>query len=467
VVTPPSEATLTMALTGKNEIVGTLYYMSPEQLQAQANGQEIDARSDIFSFGLVLYELLAGKRAFEGSSPASVIAAIMERPAPSIADVAPAALDRVLKRCLEKDPDNRWQTARDLKYSLGLAMETAASSAVPARTRFGMAGWLAAAVALPVAGGLALVHFREVPPEANAVSLSVKLAPDSVPGFLALSPDGRRLVVSGAGGLELRSLDSPEFRPLPGTNGARVPFWSPDSRFVGFFAPGKLQIIPITGGPPTDLCDQVGLGLGGTWNRAGVILFSSGVLAAGPYGEGFLRKVNASGGACTEVTPGGPGTTEDNTGSIPEFLPDGNHFLYSSSGAIYVASLDGMQRRKLLNDHSNALYAPPISGKGPGHVLFLRDATLMAQPFDPDKLVTAGEPFAVVSGPALSPTRPQMTAALASNGSLAWVAHVNRMRQLKWFDRAGNELGNLGQPGEFSGIAIAPDGKTALPGLAR
>jgi serine/threonine protein kinase len=162
---PPDEATLAMALTGKNEIVGTLYYMSPEQLQAQANGQEIDGRSDIFSFGLVLYEMLTGKRAFEGSSPASVIAAIMERPAPSIADMAPAALDRVLKRCLEKEPDNRWQTARDLKAELEwIASAPESGSAVPSPNKKSRLVWVLGAVASAVAlalAGLAFSHFRE------------------------------------------------------------------------------------------------------------------------------------------------------------------------------------------------------------------------------------------------------------------------------------------------------------------
>jgi serine/threonine protein kinase len=155
VAQPPDDATLTMALTGKNEIVGTLYYMSPEQLQAQATGQEIDGRSDIFSFGLVLYEMLTGKRAFAGSSQASVIAAIMERPAPSIADVAPAALDRVLKKCLAKDPDERWQTARDLKDELqwiaGAPASSAVASTAPSRSRLANMAWFAAAAMTVVA----------------------------------------------------------------------------------------------------------------------------------------------------------------------------------------------------------------------------------------------------------------------------------------------------------------------------
>jgi serine/threonine protein kinase len=163
---PIDDATVAMALTGKNEIVGTLFYMSPEQLQSQATGQEIDGRSDIFSFGLVLYEMLTGKRAFEGSSPASVIAAIMERPAPSIADVAPPALDWVLKRCMDKDPENRWQTARDLKAELErIASAPESGSAVSVapmkKSRFGWVAWAVAALFLLTTLGLSFVHFRE------------------------------------------------------------------------------------------------------------------------------------------------------------------------------------------------------------------------------------------------------------------------------------------------------------------
>ena len=192
-----------MALTGKNEIVGTLYYMSPEQLQSQATGQEIDSRSDIFSFGLVLYEILTGKRAIEGASPASVIAAIMERPAPSIADVAPAALDRLLKRCLEKDPDNRWQTARDLKAELewiGSGPVEGSSAAPPSHppqmavARRGRAVAVAAAVALWAWAG-------RTPPATAPTRLSV-LTPPNRPVIismgptrsLAISPDGTQLV---------------------------------------------------------------------------------------------------------------------------------------------------------------------------------------------------------------------------------------------------------------------------------
>jgi serine/threonine protein kinase len=377
-------------LTQEGAIVGTLQYMAPEQLQ----GKPTDARADIFSFGCVLHEMLTGKRAFDGSNTVSVIAAIMERPAPPIGDVAPASLDWALRRCLAKNPDERWQSASDLRAVLERVAGGESEIPGTAVRPLHKAWMIAAAMFAFVTAGLAFIHFRETPPQKDVVNLSITLPPESSLGYLAVSPDGRFIVATGLGGptLYLRSLDSPEFRPVPGTEGARVPFWSPDSRQIGFFADAKLKITAITGGPATVLCDQTGLGLGGTWNRDGVILFSSGVLAAGPYGEGFLRRVNASGGACTAVAPGGQGASDDNTGAVPEFLPDGNHFLYASSGAVYAASIDGsMKRRKILNDNSSALYAPPVSGHGSGQLLFLRAASLMTQPFDAETLMTTGE----------------------------------------------------------------------------
>jgi serine/threonine protein kinase len=202
---PPDEATLTMALTGKNEIVGTLYYMSPEQLQAQATGQEIDSRSDIFSFGLVLYEMLTGKRAFEGSSPASVIAAIMERPAPSVADIAPPALDHALKTCLAKDPEERWQSARDLKRELewiASAFGEAIAGSAPSRSRLGRLSWIAAALLLATTLMLAAAYYRRAPTPIRVLKFSIappdkttiELTSPVLTSLPAISPDGRRLV---------------------------------------------------------------------------------------------------------------------------------------------------------------------------------------------------------------------------------------------------------------------------------
>jgi serine/threonine-protein kinase len=249
-VKPLDDATLTMALTGKNEIVGTLYYMSPEQLQAQATGQEIDARSDIFSFGLVLYEMLTGKRASEGSSAASVIAGIMERPAPSIGDLEPPALDRLLQRCLEKDPDDRWQTVRELKAELewiaGAPEDRAPSTSVIQKGS--RLPWIAAALLAIGFIATSWIAYRATRPAElkPLVRLDVDLGSDvslgSTSGVSAiLSPDGTRLVYVSKGRLFTRKLDQPKATELAGTDGATPPFFSPDGQWVAFFAGGKLK----------------------------------------------------------------------------------------------------------------------------------------------------------------------------------------------------------------------------------
>ena len=248
------EGTMTMALTAKGEILGTFRYMSPEQV----TGQDAGPRSDIFSFGLVLYEMLTGKRAFEGSSPASVIAAIMERPAPSIADVAPPALDRVLQKCLAKDPDNRWQSARDLKDELEWIASSpgeATASSTRSPSRFGRLPWIAAVVLGGIAVGLGIVAYRATRPAplkplvrlevdlGAEVSLSSQAGADTI-----LSPDGTRLVYASQGRLFTRRLDQPKAAELAGTDGAFAPFFSPDGQWVAFFASGKLKKISVEGG---------------------------------------------------------------------------------------------------------------------------------------------------------------------------------------------------------------------------
>ena len=257
----PDDATLAMALTGRNEIVGTLYYMSPEQLQAQGTGREVDARSDIFSFGLVLFELLTGKRAFEGSSPASVIAAIMERPAPSIAELAPPALDRALRKCLEKDPDHRWQSVRDLKSELewianGPADRTAPATVAPRARRL---PWIAAAVLAALTLVFAIAAYRATKLAENSntqARLTIALPPgQEIISSPAITRDGRTIAYASQQGtsetqLYLRDLNALEARLVPGSNGARQPFFSPDGKWVAFFAGGFLEKAEVSGGAP-------------------------------------------------------------------------------------------------------------------------------------------------------------------------------------------------------------------------
>ena len=312
---PPDDATLTMALTGKNEIVGTLYYMSPEQLQAQATGQEIDARTDIFSFGLVLYEMLTGKRAFEGASPASVIAAIMERPAPSVAAVAPPVLDRLLQHCLAKDPDDRWQSARDLKAELEwIASASDEVATVPtAFTRRRPLPWMIAAGVLAAAlVGVSFIAYRATRPAElkPLVRLDVELGPDVSLGSTAgadaiLSPDGTRLVYVSQGKLFTRKLDQPKGVELAGTEGAFAPFFSPDGRWVAFFGPGRLKKISVEGGAPIDLCEAPN-GSGGSWGEDGNIGFNCERGDAGPEGLKPRRYNQAKSSACLSAQRSSP-----------------------------------------------------------------------------------------------------------------------------------------------------------------
>jgi Tol biopolymer transport system component len=457
----PDDATgIASALTGVGTILGTPQYMAPEQYE----GKEADARSDIFAFGCVVYEMVTGKRSFDGKNRASLIAAVLGAdPAPmsAIVPVTPPALERLVQRCLAKDPEDRYQSMRDVVLDLRSIAEggqevqaTRLKSRVPV-----FWPWVAAGVCALIAAGLALVHFREKPLDEPAIFANVPIPPNSTTGFLAISPDGRRLVLSfnseGKSQLYVRSLDSPQLRPLANTDNARAFFWSPDGKFVAFFADGKLKIIPAVGGLTQSLCDDTGLGRGGTWNRDGIILFAD--------AQGTILRVNAAGGACTPVIK----PEKDAYRGFPAFLADGGHFLYFASSpddskrGIYLASLDDPKGRRLLAELSGPIYTPPRPGSRYGHVLFLRGtSTLMAQPFDERALQLAGDPFVVTEQASLSNTNPQPAADASANGILAYIANVSRDLQLTWFDRTGKELGTAGPRNQLRGVALSPDGKT-------
>ena len=459
-----TDATLTAALTSEGQIVGTLQYMSPEQLQSK----DADARSDIFAFGCVLYELLTGKRAFEGSNAASVIAAIMERPAPSVSDVAPASLDRVLKTCLAKNPDQRWQAALDLKRNLLWAIESEASGKARAAVPW---GWIAAAVLLLVAGALSSVHFRERPPEAQVARFQLTMPPGqhlaSVTGSpsLSLSADGRlaAFVAASEDGrrrIWLRSLDSVAARPLVGAEGTGVTFgcWSPDSKELAFLEGAKLKRIPVAGGSAIPLADA-GTPRGCSWSQSGVIVFAPSN-TAGP-----LYRVPASGGAVTPATTVAGGSNPINH-RYPFFLPDGRHFLYSAvqvnagvegsnQSAIYVGSLDQPgDSRKLMEADSFAIYSQ-------GYLLFLRGNNLMARPFDPERLAFTGEELAAGEEVRRSLSTTALGALSASQNGWLLYEHgtVGATKWLTWFDRSGKSLGRIGEPGDLSHVALSPDRK--------
>jgi serine/threonine protein kinase len=377
--------TLTIGATKAGMILGTAAYMSPEQ----AKGKAADRRADIWAFGVVFYEMLTGKQLFTGETVGETLASVIkEEPA---LDTLPAAVRPLIARCLQKDPRRRLQAIGEAR--LMLEDPEAAAAPAPSRSRLRFLPWVAAGLMTLAAAAVAFVHFREPAPEKHAIKFQVPPPDKSNFNGYRLSPDGRNLAfIAGGAGLSrlmVRSMDSLEARTFPGTDGASLPFWSADSAWIGFFVvtENKLKKVSVNGGPPQTLCD-VPNRAGGTWNQDGVILFASG---------GVIQRVPQAGGVAAPVTK--PGSGEQNV--FPEFLPDGRHFLYwtragkAESNGIYAGSLDGAPPVRLLPDASNAAYVPPAESGASGHVVFRREDTLMAQPFDADKLQLKGEMFPV------------------------------------------------------------------------
>jgi len=456
-------ATLAQALTGEGQIVGTLQYMSPEQLQ----GKEVDARSDLFSFGCVLYEMLTGKRAFEGESAASVIAAILEREPAPLTEAPP--LDRIVKRSLAKDPDQRFQTARDLKAALTWALE---HPPAPAEAKPGRRWRISAAILVigVLLGGWGVSRFHQTPVEARPYRLQIT-PPDGTRfifgnnvGGIALSPDGRTAayVASGAGksGLWTQPLDGASARLIDGTDGAAYPFWSPDSKSIAFFAGNKLLRVDLAGGAPAKICD-VAMLRGGAWTSDGRILY--GTLSLG------LFQVSASGGTPTPLTTL-DAAREESQHVWPQLLP-GGRFLYSVSSnkpenrGIFAASFAKPEERiRLLTSETNALYAP--GGNGRNYLLWLRDGTLVAQEFDTGTLRLLGEPHEVADPVARMGVLGLMNVTVSAGGLLLY-SDSNNLGQLTWFDRTGKSLGVVGEPGEYSTFRLSPDGRRVAASLNR
>ncbi len=462
-------ATQTTPATQEGTIVGTFQYMSPEQIE----GKELDGRSDIFSLGAVLYEALTGQRAFPGKSQLSVASAILEKePAPisAVKPTTPAALDRALRRCLAKDPEERWQTARDVSIELKWIADSASqsSAATPGIKRNKYSARLTfAALALTgiLAATLGILYARKPAADARITRTYIKPMANSsfvfsgtAAGF-ALSPDGRLLAYvastpDGKSVLWLRPLDSLQAQHLPGTEGAAYPFWSPDSRFIGFFAGGKLKKIEASGGPPFTICDASD-GRGGTWNRQGDILLT-------PSVNTTIFRVSSSGGPLTPVTAWAPEKNET-THRWPYFLPDGRHFLYWSgsvfapretfTNTVMLGSLDSKESRLLLHSHTNGIYASD-------HILFMRQYTLMAQPFDVGSLQLTGDavPLADPVQEGRSVAKGVFSASV--DGLLTYVEGASGAdRQLVWFDRSGKQVGAVPGADAYASVRISPDGK--------
>ncbi len=465
-VTASPTLTSPALMTGTGLILGTAAYMAPEQ----AAGKIVDRRADIWSFGVVLWEMLTGRRLFDGETVSHTLADVLRAPIDFDALPArtPRAITELVKRCLDRDVTTRLRDIGEARIVIqkqltNPAIDQQASGSAPvaapviAPSRPWFAWGVAGTLALVVVG-LAWVHLREPQATSRRIHLTVPLQGGDAPGFFALSPDGRWLAARYQDGLSVRSLETGETHLFANTQGSRAPFWSPDSRTVAFFsAARKLMVVPTSGGVPQALCDADGGG-GGTWNRAGTILFSSTGVGQGAIGGGLFM-VPATGGPCAPVA-----TESANwAATSPVFLPDGDHFFYfetrGEGRGVYVASLREPKGKRLLGDVSTAIFAPESRGSNRGRLLFIREQSLMAQPFDAGSLELSGEPFSVARPVSFQFNAGQIAASVSEDGTLVYAVNARPDRQLVWYDRAGSETGRAAVTGNTNGIFLSPDGK--------
>ena len=487
---PTSTRSVAIAPTRPGMIAGTIGYMSPEQ----ASGNPVDARSDIFSFGAVLYELLAGQRPFSAKSDLEELQRIVHGTPEPLGGEIPVRLRMVVEKALEKDPAERYQTAREMVIDLRRASRQtgsgdAAETPPPEKTgdgtraleitsdpgarpsrqsrlsRRAAAVWFIGGVCAATALALALGRPRQTAPIFGPIRVQIDtgIRLSEISAF-SISPDGRHLVFAGAGEdgigrLWIRSMDALAPEPLSGTEvalGGLTPpmFWSPDSRFVAFDAGGQLKKIDVRGGAPQKVCDLPLLAVGGAWNRDDVIIVGN--------ANGGLMRCAASGGPASVVTQVDPSRGES-THLLPSFLPDGKHFLYLSVSrsapemtGIYVRALDARPEEptspRVLTTGFGAAYVPDVAS-GIGRLLFVRDSTLFAQPFDPGRLQISGDAVRVAE-----PVGSFLDGAffsVSTNGVLVFRG-PDEDRQLTWFDRRGNVLGRASEPGRYSGLTLDP-----------
>lgn len=443
---PSISPTLPLGMTEAGVILGTAPYMSPEQ----ARGKPVDQRADIWAFGVVLYELVTGRRLFEGEDLADTLAAVVKTD-PDLT-VVPEPIRRVLERCLQKDPNKRLRHI----ISVELLLEKPAPTTPPVvhRARTAASWWLAALLFVAAAAGWLLYLRRPEPVKPELIRLEIPL-PVHLTGSPRISPDGRivAFAASGVGDLAtriwIRRLDSLDLHPLAGTEGATGhPVWLPGSRMLVYSSEGKARKIDVTGGPPEAICDSSGVG-GGFLAAGNKIVFSS-------LGEGIVA-CPVEGGQEEPVLPRGG---QEEFRGFPTPLPDGRHFLFwwqaGPQSGIYAGALDakpGEQRGARVLPDSSAPWYVPGPNRHEGTLLFLRQRTLMAQTLDPDSLQLKGSPVALgqnVSGP--------VTFSASDDGKLVYLADSNQ-RQVAWFDLEGHSLGNIGPPQDvLNGPAISSDG---------
>jgi eukaryotic-like serine/threonine-protein kinase len=457
--------TATTPLTGQGTIVGTLQYMAPEQLE----GREADARTDIFAFGLILHEMISGKRAFEAPSQAGVISRIMTSDPPPLSSVntaVPPALDHVVTTCIAKDPDARWQTASDVLLQLKWISEAGSRAGVPApvvarRKRRNVTLWSALAASVIAVLVLAWLHFSERPaPPQPAVRFAIHAPGES--GFLygvdipVLSPDGGRLVFTGSRRAGVRvlwyqPLESLEAKPLPGTETAVLPFWSPDSRSVAFYSEGdkKLKKVDVSGGPAFTLCAIGNGSASGAWLPDGSIIF---------FDDGKLKRVPSTGGEPKPVFS--PDVPAPKMAQLwPRALPDAKHILFLAVGpdntkeGIYAGDLKSGKTQMVMPVRSLFEYSPA------GYILFNRQQAIMAQPFDVQTRTIKGDPLPAVDRAGEFSATWGAIASTSANGTLVYSRPVNRAAQLYWYSRDGKKLSSIEGARFYSQLLISPDGR--------
>ncbi len=451
-------------LTEAGTILGTFQYMAPEQLE----GRDADARTDIFAFGCVLYEMATGRKAFVGASQASLISSIMkEDPAPisATAPATPPALERVVKRCLSKDPEDRWQNAADLKSELKWIGEGGSQSgipapvaAAPARRRGAWAPWAAAVLfaALAFLGGRSLRRTPESAVTRSSIDLPGQMELERW-SSIALSPDGTTLAFAATGSdgkreIYVRRMDGFAVQAIAGTEGGVMPFWSPDSKSIGFFADRKLRRVPAAGGPALTICEAQD-GRGGTWNENDLIVFS-------PAPFTGLSKVSASGGSPETLTrvevAGG-------THRMPWFLPGGKRLLYFAGAQLSDASKNSEIRELDLATGKSTIIARENSeGRfvEPGYLAFVREGNLLLQSFDPSSMRLTGAPIPVAEGIAFEAFRWLGNFTFSNTGRLVFQSsEAIRKSRLTWFDLDGKELGQVGEAASFFTVALSPDAR--------
>jgi serine/threonine protein kinase/Tol biopolymer transport system component len=463
--------TVAQPLTAEGSIVGTFQYMAPEQLE----GREIDARTDIWSLGCVLYEMATGKRAFEGETQASLISSIMRdepRAMGELSPLSPPSLERLVKQCLAKDPMDRWQTAGDVRRELEWIASSSTQHTAPAITRRrnlrrSALGWIAAAVVALLATAYVLVGPTRAPRDSGALMrFSMEAPPGTIlasPSEMEISPDGSMIAFvavdsSGAGHIFVRPLASDEARMLPGTEKGSLPFWSPDSRTVGFFSSNKLRKIAIDSGAPVVLCDAPDA-RGGAWSKNGVIVFA-------PNNQGPIARVSANGGDATTITKLNA-TRGERGHRYPQFLPDGTHFLYVAVGTgdkvlTYRASVDGGDPEEVCEGGSAARWAPP------GYLLFLDTGVnsprrrLLAQRVSAD--LRASGDRQLVLDPVSATNFGYTNTSADAHGTLVAEHWSNPHQRLNWCEKSGKVLSIAAEDLQFGSGTLSPDGERVAYG---